>query len=249
DPFDGRADLERRVIRCVGDAQERMREDRLRALRALRFAGRFDFTLDPATWQAIADSAPHLGRLSMERVKQELEKVMEQVAQPSATLERYREAGIFASLVPALADAPAARFAAVDFLARPGLARRPDRRMLRLAALFVEPGVRPPRDLEQTLKQLKFSNVEARATLTLAAAAADWPFGAEGASAASAASGASTASGASGAAGATTAARWAPTLALDGEALRRAIARAGRLMVPGLTRILWARARAEGATA
>lgn len=217
DPFDGRADLARRVIRCVGDAQERMREDRLRALRALRFAGRFDFTLDPATWQAIKDSAPQLGRLSMERVKQELEKVMEQVARPSATLERYREAGVFASLVPALADAPRARFAAVDFLARPGLARRPDRRMLRLAALFVEPGVQPPRDLEKTLKHLKFSNVEARATLTLATAAAEHG--------------------------------WPSALALEGEALRRAIARAGRLMVPGLTRVLWARAKAEGATA
>src|SRR5690606_17030135 len=197
DPFDGRADLERRVIRCVGDAQERMREDRLRALRALRFAGRFDFTLDPATWQAIADSAPHLGRLSMERVKQELEKVMEQVAQPSATLERYREAGIFASLVPALADAPRARFAAVDFLARPGLARRPDRRMLRLAALFVEPGVPPARELEKTLKQLKFSNVEVRATLALAAAAGDQPWAATARAAESAESAASPASPAS----------------------------------------------------
>ncbi len=175
DPFDGRADLERRVVRCVGDAQLRMQEDRLRALRALRFAGRFDFALDPDTWQAIRDSAPQLGRLSMERVKQELEKVMEQVARPSVTLERYREAGIFAALVPLLADAPPARFAAVDFLAKPGLARRPDRRMLRLAALFVEPGVAPPRGLEATLKHLKFSNVEARATLALATAAADHP--------------------------------------------------------------------------
>lgn len=257
DPFDGRADLERRVIRCVGDAQERMREDRLRALRALRFAGRFDFTLDPATWQAIKDSAPHLGRLSMERVKQELEKVMEQVARPSATLERYREAGVFASLVPALAAAPRARFASVDFLARPGLARRPDRRMLRLAALFVEPGLQPPRDLEKTLKHLKFSNVEARATLALATAAADqrWPraqgdhllsIEAERENRESEAAATSQIASAGAAPGA---ARWTPTLALDGEALRRAIARAGRLMVPGLTRILWARAKAEGATA
>ncbi len=222
DPFDGRADLERRVIRCVGDAQERMREDRLRALRALRFAGRFDFTLDPATWQAIKDSAPQLGRLSMERVKQELEKVMEQVAKPSVTLERYREAGIFTALVPALADAPRARFAAVDYLARPGLTRRPDRRMLRLAALFVEPGVAPPRGLEKALKDLKFSNVESKATLALAEAAAANPW---------------------------TALVGEATAELSDEMLRRAIARAGRLMVPGLTRILWARAKADGATA
>lgn len=172
DPFDGRGDLGRRLLRCVGVASERMREDRLRALRALRFAGRFGFTIEPATWDAIKESAPHLGRLSMERVKQELEKVMEQIARPAETLERYRAAGVFATLIPALADAPKARFAAIDHLARPGLKGRPDRRALRLAALFVEPGVAPARDLERTLKALKYSNVEARAAVVLAEAGA-----------------------------------------------------------------------------
>lgn len=217
DPFGGREDLERRVVRCVGDAAERMREDRLRALRALRFAGRFGFELDPATWAAIKASAPHLGRLSMERVKQELEKVMQQVDRPLRTLERYREAGIFAALIPRIADAPQARFAAIDHLARPGLVRRPDRLMLRLAALFVEPGVVPDRALEGELKALKFSNLEVRATVALAQAAGG--------------------------------------LTIDGlrdlsdEQLRRLLARVGRLMVPGLTRLLWARAKAEGVSA
>lgn len=215
DPFQGRADLERRVVRCVGDARERMREDRLRALRALRFAGRFGFALDPATWEAIRESAPHLGRLSMERVKQELEKVMEQVRAPSATLERYREAGILARLVPTLDGAPRARFAAIDHLAMPGLAARPDRRLHRLAALFVEPGERPRRALEAELKALKFSNVEARAAATLAAGAGELSLA---------------------------------TLAapMDEATLRRHVAAVGRLMVPALARLLWARARADG---
>ena len=177
DPFGGRADLEAGLVRCVGVARERMTEDRLRALRAIRFAGRFGFRIEPETWEAIRESAPHLGRLSMERVKQELEKVMEQVARPAETLERYRAAGIFGALVPSLADAPRARFAAVDHLARPGLAGRPGRRALRLAALFVEPGQAPPRELERTLKALKYSNVEAREAVALAqgAAAVPWP--------------------------------------------------------------------------
>ncbi|HTG53515.1 MAG TPA: CCA tRNA nucleotidyltransferase, partial [Gemmatimonadaceae bacterium] len=59
DPFDGRGDLARKVIRAVGDAEARMREDRLRALRAIRFAARFGFEIEPATWQAIVASAPH----------------------------------------------------------------------------------------------------------------------------------------------------------------------------------------------
>ncbi len=168
DPFGGRADLAGRVIRSVGTPAERMREDRLRALRALRFAGRFDFAIDPTTWDAICESAPHLHRLSMERVKQELEKVMAQVARPSRTLERYRAAGIFAALVPLIHEAPPARFLAIDALAHRPLAGRPARVPLRLAALFAEPGSAPTVALERTLKSLRFSNVEMRLALDVA---------------------------------------------------------------------------------
>src|SRR5437868_6151756 len=82
DPFGGRADLDGRLVRAVGDASARMREDRLRALRAIRFASRFGFQIDRQTLDAIRESAPHLGRLSAERVKQEIEKTMDQVARP-----------------------------------------------------------------------------------------------------------------------------------------------------------------------
>src|SRR5688572_2734986 len=74
DPFAGQRDLEQRVVRAVGVPDDRMREDRLRALRAIRFAARLGFVIEPATWGAIVRSAPHLGRLSRERVKQEIEK-------------------------------------------------------------------------------------------------------------------------------------------------------------------------------
>jgi tRNA nucleotidyltransferase/poly(A) polymerase len=221
DPFGGREDLEKRVLRCVGEASQRMREDRLRALRALRFAGRFDFAIEPQTWNAIVESAPELGRLSMERVKQELEKVMEQVARPSSTMERYREAGILRTLVPVLADVPRERFAALDFLGKPGPAGRPQRRLLRLAALFAEPGIAPARSLEQTLKTLKFSNADARTIAGLAAAVGSIELS-EVQSLAS-----------------------APTQAANAVRLRRLIARAGRLAVPSLARLLWARTTAE----
>lgn len=220
DPFHGRRDLEAKLIRAVGDPAERMREDRLRALRALRFAGRFGFAIDPATWDAICESAPHLGRLSMERVKQELEKVAEQVTAPAATLERYRAAGVFAALVPALADAPKARFAAIDHLARPGLRGRPDRRSVRLAALFAEPGNAPARDLEKTLKHLKYSNVESKATVTWAEAV-----------------------------GAVTLDAIGKGSSYTDADLRRRIARVGRLAVPAVARLLGARAIAESAGA
>jgi tRNA nucleotidyltransferase (CCA-adding enzyme) len=136
DPFGGRADLESKLVRAVGDPDERMREDRLRALRAIRFAARFGFALDPATRAAIERSAPYLGRLSPERVKQELDKTMEQVACPSAALEMWRDTGAFHALIPQLDDVPREALLVPDFLAKPGLPRRPGRRMLRYAGLL-----------------------------------------------------------------------------------------------------------------
>ena len=136
DPFDGRGDLQRRVVRAVGDPEARMREDRLRALRAIRFAARFDFAIEPATRRAIQESAPMLDRLSRERIKQELDKTMEQVRRPSAALATWRSVGAFRTLIPALDALPASSLAFVDCLAMPGLAGRPARRAIRFAGLF-----------------------------------------------------------------------------------------------------------------
>jgi len=169
DPFRGRRDLELRLIRAVGDAEQRMREDRLRALRALRFAARFGFEIDDATWKAICNSAPHLGRLSAERVKQELEKTMEQVARPSVAFERWRASGALGALVSPLHEAPGERFSAVDFLPMPGLAGRPQRRLLRLSMLFYGD---PRRAAEEALRALKFSNAESSWIVRLADARA-----------------------------------------------------------------------------
>jgi tRNA nucleotidyltransferase (CCA-adding enzyme) len=105
DPFGGRADLEARLVRAVGDPDARMREDRLRALRALRFAARYEFAIDPATYAAVGRSAPYLSRLSAERVQQELVKTMEQVPRPGSALRLWRETGALAVLLPALGDA------------------------------------------------------------------------------------------------------------------------------------------------
>ncbi len=158
DPYRGRKDLGQGLICCVGDAEQRMKEDRLRALRALRFAARFGFQIDPATWKAICNSAPHLGRLSAERVKQEIEKTMEQVARPSAAFARWREAGALGALVSHLNAAPGERFTALDYLPMPGLAGRPQRKLLRLAMLFFGDDRRAA---EPALKELKFSNADA----------------------------------------------------------------------------------------
>ncbi len=155
DPFGGRADLDARVVRAVGDAEARMEEDRLRALRAIRFAARFDFRLDASTWQAIVHSAPFLSRLSPERVKQEIEKSMEQVASPSRAFTQWRECGAFASLVPTLAGVSDDVLRALDALPMPGLPGRPQRRVLRITALLS--GLAGS-DAERVARELRFSN-------------------------------------------------------------------------------------------
>ena len=74
DPHSGIEDLERRTLRAVGDPAERFAEDYLRVLRGLRFAGRYALDLDPETRRALEAAVPGLGRLSAERVREELMK-------------------------------------------------------------------------------------------------------------------------------------------------------------------------------
>lgn len=72
----GRSDLEARILRAIGAAEERIDEDRLRMLRAVRFAARFSLEVDPATGAAIAARADQLGGVSRERVGHELRRML-----------------------------------------------------------------------------------------------------------------------------------------------------------------------------
>ena len=72
----GREDLDRGLIRCVGDPETRFREDALRILRALRFAAQLDFALEPATLAAARKTAPLLKKVAAERITAELEKLL-----------------------------------------------------------------------------------------------------------------------------------------------------------------------------
>jgi tRNA nucleotidyltransferase (CCA-adding enzyme) len=130
DPFGGRADIKSKIVRAVGSPPDRMREDRLRALRAIRFAARFEFDIDPATWRAIVASVPDLPRLSAERIAQEIEKTIEQVRRPSLAFARWRDSGALRVLVPALAELDDTTIASLDCVS-------PRRKELRLAALFL----------------------------------------------------------------------------------------------------------------
>jgi tRNA nucleotidyltransferase (CCA-adding enzyme) len=102
DPHGGERDLEAGVVRAVGDPGERFREDYLRILRAIRFAARFDFTIDSATWAAAREAARGLGRLSAERVRDEWFKGL-RTARDLVTLVRlWHESGAAAIWLPEL---------------------------------------------------------------------------------------------------------------------------------------------------
>ncbi len=76
DPFDGIEDIQLRCIRCVGDATTRFTEDSLRILRALRFSSTLRFVIEPTTAYAVVQSRHLLSRVTAERVREELTKLL-----------------------------------------------------------------------------------------------------------------------------------------------------------------------------
>lgn len=76
DKFDGLKDLDKKIIRAVGHAEERFHEDALRMMRAVRFQAQLNFKIEEKTAQAIADNAPLLAKIAIERIREEFVKMM-----------------------------------------------------------------------------------------------------------------------------------------------------------------------------
>jgi tRNA nucleotidyltransferase (CCA-adding enzyme) len=103
DPFDGRGDLQRGVLRAVGNARERFAEDGLRVLRAARFVATLELELDPETRAAIPLTLETYRKVAMERVRDEWVKAMKARA-PSRAFEVMRETGILGITCPELLE-------------------------------------------------------------------------------------------------------------------------------------------------
>lgn len=95
----GKADLEARVIRFIGDPLERVREDHLRLLRAVRFAHQIGAQYEPATYAAIRQEAHLIKTVSAERIQQELTKILLFPSRASA-LEDLQDLGVLQYLLP-----------------------------------------------------------------------------------------------------------------------------------------------------
>jgi len=177
DPFGGVPDLESHVLRTVGVPEERFREDYLRILRALRFAGLFSLEIETETWEALRGLVDHLTSLSAERIRDELLKVLDADPSPERSLELYAESGALAVLYPELdrlrsresaegRDAPAVAWQ--RSVATVG-ALPVGRPMLRLAALVRE---LQPAEVAALLLRLRLSNAKVDETALRAGAPA-----------------------------------------------------------------------------
>jgi len=103
DPFDGRGDLSRGLIRAVGDPIARFREDGLRPMRAVRQAAQLAFEIDPPTRDAIAPTLDVFRKVSAERIRDELLKLLG-APQPSRGLVLMRDTGLLGEVMPELLE-------------------------------------------------------------------------------------------------------------------------------------------------
>jgi tRNA nucleotidyltransferase (CCA-adding enzyme) len=149
DPFGGQADLAARRLRAVGEAARRFAEDGLRIVRAVRFVSCLDLDLDADTEAAIPGALPSLARVSRERVRVELVKLLGCGAAARA-LDIAERTGILLQVLPELVglDLAAARDRVDRAPAEPGV---------RMAALLLE--VAPDR-VDGALRRLTYSNAE-----------------------------------------------------------------------------------------
>lgn len=100
DPFHGYDDFFAGVVRAVGDPAQRFQEDRLRILRALRFAARFNFTIEPATWSAALAQADDTGHLSAERVRDEWVKGIATAQSLNQLVQLWWDSGVTRTWMP-----------------------------------------------------------------------------------------------------------------------------------------------------
>jgi poly(A) polymerase len=97
----GCADLEAKLVRAIGDPAQRFAEDRLRMLRAVRFATALDFTIEPATWNALRQSGSQINEISAERIREELVRIF---LSPNRTRgwDLLDESGLLRAILPEL---------------------------------------------------------------------------------------------------------------------------------------------------
>lgn len=99
----GRADMDRRVIKTIGDPERRFQEDKLRLLRAVRFAATLDFEIEPATWDVLSRHSAEITAVSDERIGEEMTRLLIG-GKAGKGLRLLREAGLLEVILPEVAS-------------------------------------------------------------------------------------------------------------------------------------------------
>ena len=165
DPFAGQADLAAGVVRAVGEPERRFEEDALRILRLYRFAARFGFVIDPVTGTAASALSAHLNCVSVERIQEELLKLLA-APQPGDYLEPAIVGAILPELQPLEHPEAFAECCRIVDRLPAGTGNVP----ARLAALLLPLGEERAR---QALRRLKCSNALIEETAVLVREAGD----------------------------------------------------------------------------
>ncbi len=103
DLFDGQKDLENKIVRTVGNPDERFKEDALRMMRAVRIAGQIGFSIEEETLKSIQKNAKLINNVAGERIRDELFKILLS-SPPSLGIEILRESGLLAEIMPELME-------------------------------------------------------------------------------------------------------------------------------------------------
>ncbi|MDR3123080.1 MAG: CCA tRNA nucleotidyltransferase [Treponema sp.] len=172
DPFRGYDDIQARRIRCVGNPEERFREDGLRPLRAVRFASQLGFTVDEQTLAAIPAALDTTAKVSPERVRDEIDKIAAS-PRPSIALRLMEQSGLLRLVLPELAACRGVEqkgfhhFDALDhsLLACDYAARLEAPQPVRLAALFHDIGKPATRRLDESGVWTFYGHEKVSATL------------------------------------------------------------------------------------
>lgn len=104
DKFNGKKDINDKLIRAVGDPQERFSEDALRMMRAIRIAAELNFKIEEETFQAIKQNATLINKIAKERVSQELLKILASPS-PYEGIVIFKDSGLMEEILPELTKA------------------------------------------------------------------------------------------------------------------------------------------------
>jgi poly(A) polymerase len=161
DFFGGQEDIKHRLLRAVGDPYKRFHEDHLRMLRAVRFASKLGFSIDPDTLSAMKGLSPHIKGVAAERVTQEITGALSFAGGPEKTFSYLKTTGMLAHILPELDQLSHDQTNTLERL----LAHvHQESHSFALAAMF---SLLDPKVVENIAKRLKLSNDEQKHVLAM----------------------------------------------------------------------------------